>query len=388
MSANGSITGYEPRLAERFGKGGKQRLSVQRLATLLNILPPQAISLDAAAAMLRHEEFYIRFNAGRLLSRRRDAEARAVMERSLRSDEPPSRASVARHLHNLTWSLSEPLIKLALQDKDSRVREAAIYALCDMRQDPAFELMTTVLKTEDDNVREAAAWGLRDCQDARAVPVLEAVLGADDPDVRIKALEALSVTDAPEAKPIVRNAMNDPEPDVKYAATLSLLELAGESWLDELSGVIGRTSGETLKQVLRGFFHATNYLKINVAKSRSADLMIDALETALLDNSHEVRMAAIWPLAWMRHARTPGILKRAYFSENNSDVKAHIVRVAAGLMSAAGEEILADAVNSPDAQVKEAAEKIKAERERSGVVLQFDEDAEEGTGFVRPQLEI
>lgn len=388
MTTTNHTTGHEPRLAARYSKGGKQRLSVQRLATLLNILPPEAVSLSALAAMLRSDEFYIRFNAGRLLSRRRDAESRTVMETSLKNDEPPSRASVARHLHHLNWGVSEPLVKLALQDKDSRVREAAIYALCDMRQTPAFDLMTQVLKNEEDNVREAAAWGLRDCQDARAVPVLEAALGADDPDVRIKVLEALSVTDAPEAKPIVRSAMNDPEPDVKYAATLSLLELAGESWLDELSGVIGRTSGDTLKQVLRGFFHATNYLKINVAKSRSADLMIDALETALLDNSDEVRMTAIWPLAWMRHERTPGILKRAYFSESNVEVKAHIVRIAAGLMSAAGEEILSDALNSSLAPVKDAAEKIKQERERSGVVLKFDEDAEEGTGFVRPQLEI
>ncbi|NJO82484.1 MAG: hypothetical protein HC828_06445 [Blastochloris sp.] len=65
--------------------------------------------------------------------------------------------------------------------------------------------------------------------------------------------------------------MNDPEPDVKYAATLSLLELAGEAWLQELSGIIGRTNGVTRQQVLRGFFHATNYLKIDVARTKAAD---------------------------------------------------------------------------------------------------------------------
>jgi hypothetical protein len=69
-------------------------------------------------------------------------------------------------------------------------------------------------------------------------------------------------------------------------------------------------------------------------------------------------------------------------------VKAHIVRIAAGLMSAAGEEILSDALNSPLAPVKAAAEKIKQERERSGGVFKFDDEADEGTGFVRPQLEI
>ena len=57
--------------------------------------------------------------------------------------------------------------------------------------------------------------------------------------------------------------------------------------------------GVTLQQVLRGFFHATNYLKIDVAKSKTADMLIDALETALLDDLADVRMAVVWPLAWM-----------------------------------------------------------------------------------------
>ncbi len=388
MNTNENISGYEPRLVARSSRQGKQRLSSQRLATLLTMLPPEAVSLDATAEMLRNDEYTIRFNAARLLSLRRDKASRAVMEAALSHNEVPSRASVARHLHHLGWQEALPLVELALRDPDSRVRESVIYALCDLRQPPAFALMADVLHSEADNVREAATWGLRDCQDPLAVPVLAAALGAEDPDVRIKALEALSVTDAPEAKPVVRNAMNDPEPDVKYAATLSLLELAGESWLDELSGVIGRTSGETLKQVLRGFFHATNYLRINVARSRSADMMIDALETALLDTHAEVRMAAVWPLAWMRHERTPGVLKRAYLMERDSDTKAHMVRVAASLMSQAGEEILQDALSSSDAAVKEAALKVLAERAAAGRVLTYDEQAQEGTGFVRPQLEI
>ena len=166
--------------------------------------------------------------------------------------------------------------------------------------------------------------------------------------------------------------MNDPEPDVKYAATLSLLELAGEAWLQELSGIIGRTNGITRQQVLRGFFHATNYLKIDVARTKSADLMIDSLETALLDDLDEVRMAVVWPLAWMRHQRTPIVLKRAYHIERNEEVQAHIVRVAASLMSEAGEEILQDALKKPVGRVRAMAEKIVQDR-ASGKVASYEE---------------
>lgn len=367
------ITGREPRLASGFSKQGQRRLSLRRLATMINVLPPEAISLEAAAEMLRNEEFFVRYNAAKMLGRRGDRDARMVMQEVLNTGEAPSRASVARHLYGFSWFAAEPLIRQALKDQDERVREGAIYALCDLRELNAYQLMIEVLENEVDDVRAAAAWGLRDCQDPEAVPVLKIVLKAQDPDVRIKALEALGANDTPDAIPVVRNAINDPEPDVKYAATLSLLELTGENWLQELSGIIGRTSGVTLQQVLRGFFHATNYLKIDVARSKAADMMIDSLETALLDDMPEVRLAAVWPLAWMRHTRTPIVLRLAYRRETNSEVKAQMVKVVASLMAentGAGEavkvadEILQDALQSSDAKVRHIANEVIESRER------------------------
>lgn len=369
-----SITGREPRLASGYTKKGERRLSLRRFATMLNMLPPDMVSLDALAEAVRNEEFFVRFNAAKMLGRRGDRDARKIIEQTLKDGEVPSRASVARHLYGFSWFAAEPLIKIALKDADYRVREAAIYALCDLREYNAYQLMVQVLENEDDMVREAAAFGLRDCQDAAAVPVLEVVIRtAEDPDVRIKALEALGQNDTPEAMPVTRSAINDPDPHVKYAAVLSLLELAGESWLQELSGIIGRTSGVTLREVLRGFFHATNYLKIDVGKSKAADLMIDALETAMLDDMDDVRKAVVWPLAWMKHERTPGILKRAYTIEKNSEVKAEIVHIVTSLMSdIAGadeqarqiaDDILADALQSSDPMVKAAADQAVRNRE-------------------------
>jgi len=372
--SNIQITGREPRLASGYIKKGERRLSLRRFATMLNMLPPDAVSLDALAVAVHNEEFFVRYNASKLLARRGDRDSRKIMEDVLKSGKTPSRASIARHLYGFSWFSAEPLIRIALADTDYRVREAAIYALCDLRELNAYQLMVEVLKNEEDDVREAAAWGLRDCQDSAAVPVLEEAMNAKDPEVRIKTLEALGANDTPEAMPVVRNAMNDTEPDVKYAATLSLLELAGETWLQELSGIIGRTSGVTLQQVLRGFFHATNYLKIDVGKSKSADLMIDALETAILDDLADVRKAVIWPLCWMHHERTPGILRRAYNLEQDSDVKAEILRISSSLMSeVAGaneserevvDTILKDALNSTDPVVKAAADQALFNKER------------------------
>ncbi|MGB1287632.1 MAG: HEAT repeat domain-containing protein [Aggregatilineales bacterium] len=380
------ITGREPRLITAPIEKGKRRLSLRRLGTMLNVLNPDAVSLDAVREMVASEDFFVRYNAAKLLGKRADRDARLIVENTLKTGSPRSRASVARHLHGFTWFAGEALIRIALADQDARVREGAIYALCDMGDLNAYNLMIEVLENEEDSVLEAAAFGLRETQDSAAIPVLEQVLKAKDPEVRIKGLEALGISGVPEATPIVRQSMFDPEPPVKYAAALSLLELSGEGWLNELAGVIGRTTGETLEQVLLAFFHATNYLKIDVAKSSAAELMIDALETALLDESAAVRKAATWPLAWMRHERTPKILMKTYRLELDSEVKAHIVRVAAGLMSDASEHILEDALDSSETPVRKMAESIMAERERTGTVWRFKEDAYAGEAFDRSHL--
>jgi HEAT repeat protein len=381
------ITGREPALATGAKQKGSRRLSLRRLGTLLNVLPPNAISLDAVKEALNSQEFFVRYNAAKMLARRADRDSRLIIEETLKSGHPMSRASVARHLYGFSWFAAKPLIEIALKDKDARVREGAVYALCDFRDLNAYQMLVDVLKNEEDSVREAAAFGLRDTQDPAAIPVLEEVLNAKDPDVRIKALEALGTNDNPEATPIVRECMKDPDPEVKYAAALSLLELSGESWLAELSGVIGRNTGETLKQVLRAFFHATNYLKIDVAKSSAAELMIDALETALLDESAGVRTVAIWPLAWMRHERVSAILRKTYRIELDPEVKAHIVRVSAGLMSEASEEILQAALQSTEEQVKSTAEKIISDRERAGQILTYNENSSnEGIALHKPLI--
>lgn len=382
-----NFTGREPALASGFLEKGKRRLSLRRLGTMLNVLSPDNVSLDAVREMILSDDFFVRYNAAKLLGKRGDRDARLIVDHALAKAGPRTRASVTRHLYGFTWFSAEPLIKIALKDDDARVREAAIYALCDFGDLNAYNLMVEVLDGEEDNVLEAAAFGLRETQDSAAIPVLEKVLLAKDAEVRIKGLEALGISGVPEAMPVVRQSMFDSEPSVKYAATLSLLELSGEGWLEELAGVIGRTTGETLEQVLLAFFHATNYLKIDVAKTNASELMMDALETALLDESAKVRRAATWSLAWMRHDRAPAILKKTYRIELDPEVKAHIVRIAAGLMSEASEEILNNALDSDEAEVRKTAQQIMEDRERAGgQVAKFKSDADEGMAFSRSLL--
>ncbi len=355
-----TLTGREPRLIH---KKGHYRLSLRGLGTMLNVLPPEAISLDAAAAALSNKDFYVRYNAARLLRRRGDRDARVIMEDALMNGDAPTRASVARELYGFSWFSAEPLLRIALKDEDDRVRECAVYALCDLRELRGYQLLVETLPAEPDNVKAAAAWGLHNCQDPEAVPVLQKALQAKDPEVRVKALEALGANDTAEALPVVRAAIDDPEPDVKYAATLSLVELREEEGFPEIVDLVEQTSGVTRQQILRGFFHATNYLHLDIAETTSVDIVIDALEKTLFDPIPETRLAAAWPLAWIRHPRTPPILKRAYESEPVCEIKAQIVKIAYNLMSEVRDEILQDAACSTDEVVREAAEQIRVMRE-------------------------
>ena len=79
------------------------------------------------------------------------------------------------------------------------------------------------------------------------------------------------------------------------------------------------------------------------------------------------------PLAWMRHERTPGILRRAYNLEQDSTVKAQIVRVVTSLMADdtgsgstnVAEDILQLALSSTDALVKKAADEVMKNRAKA-----------------------
>ncbi len=362
MSNNITITGREPRLSSSYTQQGKRSLTVGRLAQLLEVLPPKSVSLDVAAEALRSESFYVRYAAARLLNSRGDRAARLVMQKILTEGNARSRASVARYLYGFSWFAIEPLIQQALRDEDPRVREAAMYALSDARELNAFELMTRVLQNEVDSVREAAAWGLRECQDPAAIPVLEAVLLADDPDVRVKALEVLGTNGMTKALSVIRRSLNDADTDVQYAATLSLLEVAGSDCLAELAAIIQQSKGWTRQAVLRGFFHATNYLNIHIEHHEAGEAIISALETAVSDELPQAREAAIWPLAWINHPQTAVILREAFQRESNCNTQVQFVRITNSLMSQAVEDILQAALQSVHADVRDAAEQIMASR--------------------------
>jgi HEAT repeat protein len=339
------------------------RLTVTDIKTNATLLPDSLVvnptqSTPPRAALLS-DDALVRFEAAKTLTERGDRESRLMIEEVLAQGTPPQRASVVWHLGRTTWFTAEPLLRRALDDDDPRVREAAVFALCKMRQPEAYQLVMEILRSGSDPARMSAVWGLSTHPDAGAVPVLELALQAENPEIRVQALEVLGATAAPEALPAVRRALDDPDLEVKYAATLSWVELAEENCFEELAQRLLTTSGRARRAVLRGVFHATNYLGMNVAQSTDVDTLLTAFAAALTDDLPETRINASLPLAWLRHPRAEAILIEAFHHERDSDVRAHFLSNAVPLMSPVGERLMAEALSGEDVLVRQTAEYLK-----------------------------
>jgi molecular chaperone DnaK (HSP70) len=350
---------HAPTLARREKTGF--RLSLNGLASMLNLLPPDKISVEAYAAALRSDDCMVRFNAADQLARRADREARLAFEDVLKTGTPHQRASAAGHLYRFSWFAAEPLYRRALDDGDPRVREAAIFALCKMRLPEAYALVTEILSEGNDALRMAAVWGLYSRPDPAAVPVLQVALNAQNPEIRELALEVLGATETPNAIPVVKAALGDSNPEVQYAATLSWVELARETCFAELAELIKNTSGNERRAILRGFFHATNYMGIETGSAPNAVSLINALDTALSDSLPETRLSAFLPLCWIRHPDAESALLEGFYREPNSDVKSHMLTAAVKLMSPMATQLLEESRHSPDLLVQKTAEYLSEE---------------------------
>jgi HEAT repeat protein len=164
----------------------------------------------------------------------------------------------------------------------------------------------------------------------------------------------------------VRQAIKDPDLDVRYAAVLSLIELAEEDCFAEVAALIHAAHGPPREQVLRAFFHAINYLQLNVATSAAVEDLLQALEVALADDQPGARVAAAMPLITMGHERATAILRQGYYREPDPEAKARMMSVAVLLSSPAGDEFLQDGLQSAERHVRETAEDLAEYLTHSG----------------------
>ena len=349
--------GDEPAMADKAAPQGLRRI-LRKLAWMPRFLPASQASLETLSADLKSVDSLVRFSAGDQLGKRADRAARLVMQDILQTGTPAQRASAVQHLYRFSWFSAEALFRQALGDADQRVREGAVLCLCKMRAPEAYRLAETTLKAPDagDNLLQAAIWGVSSHPDVGSIPILEAASTAVDPEIRAQALEILGATGAVEGIPLARRLMDDPAIDVIYAATLSWVELAGQDCFSEMAVRIGSAHGQECHAIVRGFFHATNYMGLDVAGSPQSGQIIAALEAALTDELPETRIAVGMQLAWIHNPASNGVLREGFERECDQDVKAHLLRAAVQLASPVAPGLLASALKDSNKLVRQTAE--------------------------------
>lgn len=322
------ITRREPALSSRPKRGWK--LSPRRLATLIGNIAPDAISLPAVEEMLTSTDALVRYWAAELLAKRGDRDARLILERHLAEGRPITRASVARHLHALSWFSAEPLLRVALVDAEPRVRENAIFALCTVATYDAYQMAAGALNTEtDDMVLLAAAVGLRQREDPEAAPLLGHALRADDPEVRIKALESLAENATPPTIPIIEAALLDDDPDVLDAAAQSLIDVRGADGVPLVMDRIAATKRAARGGLLRGMNQACNRGFVDLGTQPYTDALLDLLAQTGADDLPPTRLRTVMLLAWIFTPRSDELLATIIAAESDPHLQAemhHIVQ--------------------------------------------------------------
>jgi HEAT repeat protein len=117
----------------------------------------------------------------------------------------------------------------AMGDPEPDVRERAIDALGDLRDEEAVGPLSRALnEDEDEDVRESAADALGEIPSAESVAALKRSLEDESPDVRESAAYGLGRIGGPTVIEALHRALSDEDPDVRDVAADSLRKLSGD----------------------------------------------------------------------------------------------------------------------------------------------------------------
>jgi HEAT repeat protein len=157
--------------------------------------------------------------------------------------------------------ISQQLVASIRTEKDPLIRVEIIRVLGRYPDPVADAILKAALSDADTHVREAAceAWGHH--ADAQAVKLLAEALRSDvDADVRLAAAKALGETRNKEAVVPLGEALNDSDPAMQYRAVLSLKRVTGKDlgndvnrWQQYVKGELPETSPSLAERVRRLF---------------------------------------------------------------------------------------------------------------------------------------
>jgi HEAT repeat protein len=225
------------------------------------------------------------------------------------------RRATIRHLVDIAETNFEvnfgPMFRLALDDPNAEVREAAIEGLWE-EQDPALipVLLNILQRDPAEQVRAAGAsalgrfvyWDEIDqAPHAQVEPVLKAlreiIAAPDEPlQVRRRAVEAIGFSSADDVPGIIRAAYAAPNELMRVSAVYAMGNSADEQWIDAVTSE------------LESQLPAMRYEAARAAGELEARTAVGALARLLDDPDREVQEMAVWALGQIGGKRARSLL--------------------------------------------------------------------------------
>jgi HEAT repeat protein/beta-lactamase regulating signal transducer with metallopeptidase domain len=326
---------------------------VAALASLQDTAAVQALM----QALLEDSDPEVREAAAWALGEIEDARAISALGDALQRDEVPAVRLMA------AWALGEiedprgvePLGS-AIDDSDPEVRLAVIHALGEIESPGAIEPLGSALRDSDPEIREYAVWALGEIEDARAVPALADVLASDsDVAVRRKAAWALGEIEHGSGVDALAAALSDEDAEVRGLAIWALGEIEDPRAVDPLAGLLRDSDVEVRQQAARA---------LGEIEDRRA---VDPLLEALRDSDARVRELAAWALGEIEDPRAgPGLA--AALEDAEPAVRRRAIWALGEIELRSAPPALIEALRDEDIRVRRLALRALAEMEDPAAV--------------------
>jgi HEAT repeat protein/beta-lactamase regulating signal transducer with metallopeptidase domain len=359
---------------------GVRKTVVAALASLQDTAAVQALM----QALREDSDPEVREAAAWALGEIEDARAVPALGEALQRDEVPAvRLMAAYALGEIEDPRGVEPLGAAIGDSDPKVRLAVIRALGEIESPDAIEPLSSALRDSDPEIREYAVWALGEIEDARAVPALADVLASDsEVAVRRKAAWALGEIEHGSAVDALAAALGDEDAEVRRVAIWALGEIEDPRAVEPLAGLLRDPDVEVRQQVARALGE--------IEDSRAVDPLLEALR----DSDARVRELVAWALGEIEDPRAgPGLA--AALADAEPAVRRTAIWALGEIELQSAPAALIEALRDEDMRVRRLAVRALAEIEDPAAVpglAEFfraaDADAETRRLVIRALAEI
>ncbi|BAY44328.1 peptidase C14 caspase catalytic subunit p20 [Scytonema sp. HK-05] len=332
-----------PKLSdEKFKKDYLNLLKwTESIALALNLLDDEAQTLRIVHLALDVDFMLGAFLAGEVQYKFQQKTIDIILKKK------PSKRLEMDLLSNTHSQFAEKYLNGYLKDKNSSVREYAVYALTKIGSDTSVNSLILALKDEDFEVRRQAIKGLRDIGSEAAVNPLIHALKDEHSFVRSSAVEALVMIKGKASINFLINALKDEDEEkdlFEYGSGLFMLKI-------NVREDISEANFNLLIQALKDERSSVRRLAVQLLSSCRDEVVINSLIQALKDENSSVRYYAAEAFRFIGNEATVNPLIQALKDENSS-VRLKVVEALGDIKSEVAVNPLIQALKDENSSVR------------------------------------